>query len=109
MYKEVESGGVWKPKIVGDTFEGVLKSRKVLPGKNNQNYTQFTFEQEGTGEEFKLSGAVLENKLNAKDSNGDLQIPDGTKVLLTYKGMPKGTYLDFSVMAWTDEDEKPEL
>lgn len=27
-YNEVESGGVWKPEVVGDKLEGVLKSRR---------------------------------------------------------------------------------
>jgi hypothetical protein len=95
QYNEVETAGVWKPTVVGDRFEGILKSRKVLPGTNGKDYTQFTFGQLETGEEFKLSGAVLENKL--------AHIEDGSQVLLTYKGKPKNTYLDFSVMVWGDE------
>jgi hypothetical protein len=72
-----------------------LKSRKLLTGSNGKEYTQFTFEQLETGEEFKISGAVLENKL--------AQVEDGKQVLLTYKGKPKNTYLDFSVGVWDAE------
>jgi hypothetical protein len=43
----------------------------------------------------KVSGAVLESKLGAIDG--------GTRILLTYKGKPKGTYLDFSVIQWQEE------
>jgi hypothetical protein len=93
-WNEVESGGVWKPKDVGEKLEGVLKSRKIALGKNNVNYTIFTIE-EPNGEERNVSGAVLESKL--------ADIEDGTKILLTYKGKPKGTYLDFTVMQWQDE------
>jgi hypothetical protein len=42
----------------------VLKSRKMLPGTSGKDYTQFTFQQPETGEEFELSGAVLKNKLS---------------------------------------------
>jgi hypothetical protein len=73
-----------------------LKSRELLPGSNGKDYTQFTFEQLQTGDESKLSGAVLENKL--------ANVEDGKQVLLTYKGKPKGTYLDFSVMVWGNAD-----
>jgi hypothetical protein len=45
--------------------------------------------------EFKLSGAVLESKL--------AEAPDGSQVLLTFKGKPKNTYSDFSVAVWGDE------
>ena len=62
---------------------------------DGEDYTLFTIEEMGTGEERKVSGAVLESKL--------ADIADGTRVLLTYKGKPKGTYLDFSVMEWKDE------
>jgi hypothetical protein len=60
--------------------------------------TQFTFEQREIGEEFKLSGAVLENKL--------AMVEDGHQVLLTYKGKPKGTYLDFWVIVWGDTERQ---
>lgn len=98
---EIQTGGVWKPTKIGETLEGVLKDRKTLPGKNNQDYTLFTVEtNEG---EMKVSGAVLESKLNVKNpEDGELLIPDGTKILLTYKGKPKGTYLDYSVQVWND-------
>jgi hypothetical protein len=36
---EVETAGVWKPTVVGDKFEGILKSRKMLPGTNSKDYT----------------------------------------------------------------------
>jgi hypothetical protein len=94
-WNEVETGGVWKPKEVGEKLEGVLKSRQKLPGRNNEDYTLFTIEEAETREEIKVSGAVLESKLGA--------IEDGTRILLTYKGKPKGTYLDFSVMQWQEE------
>lgn len=94
-WNEVESGGVWKPKEVGEKLEGVLKSRKKAMGRNNEDYTIFTIEEVATSEERNVSGAVLESKL--------AEIADGTKILLTYKGKPKGTYLDYSVMQWQDE------
>jgi hypothetical protein len=95
-YNEVESSGVWKPTVVGDKFEGILKGRKILTGQNNKPYTQFLFEQMETDIEFKLSGAVLESKL--------ADVPDGSQVLLTFKGKPKNTYSDYSVMVWGDEN-----
>jgi hypothetical protein len=98
-YSEVESSGVWKPTEIGAKFEGILKSRKTLTGQNNKEYTQFTFEQSETGIEFKLSGAVLESKL--------AEVEDGKQVLLTYKGKPKNTYSDYSVMVW-DGESSPE-
>lgn len=93
-WNEVESGGSWKPKEVGEKLEGVLKSRQVLDGRNNQPYTLFTIE-DIEGNERKVSGAVLESKLE--------DVEDGTKILLTYKGKPKGTYLDFAVQVLSDE------
>jgi hypothetical protein len=95
-WNEVETGGVWKPKEVGEKLEGVLKSRRTAKGQNSKDYTIFTIEERETGEERQVSGAVLESKLASID--------DGTKVILTYKGKPKGTYLDFAVMAWSDDE-----
>jgi hypothetical protein len=97
MYNEVESGGVWKPEVVGDKLEGVVKSRKTAMGRNNEEYTIFTIVQEGTDEERRVSGAVLETKLGT--------VEDGSKVLLTYKGKPKGTYKDYSVGVWDDQPQ----
>lgn len=100
---EIETGGVWKPTKTGEKLEGVLKERKTLPGRNDKDYTLFTIETEDG--EMKVSGAVLESKLNAiNPDDGSLLVPDGTKVLLTYKGKPKGTYLDYAVQTWTDEN-----
>jgi hypothetical protein len=48
-----------------------------------------------SGIEFKLSGAVLESKL--------AEVPDGSQVLLTFKGKPKNTYSDYSVAVWGDQ------
>jgi hypothetical protein len=97
-YKEVESGGMWKPEEVGAKFEGVLKSREVKRGQNDKDYTLFTFEEHETGNEVKVSGSVLENKL--------AEVPDGARVLLTYKGEQRGKngnkYKDFSVAVWED-------
>jgi hypothetical protein len=92
-WNEVESAGAWKPTEIGDKLEGVLKGRQSVPGKNNKDYTIFTIEDE-EGAERKVYGAVLESKL--------AEVEDGTKIQLTYKGKPKGTYLDYSVMTWTD-------
>jgi hypothetical protein len=97
-YNEIETGGVWKPKNVGDKLEGILESRKTAAGRNG-DYTLFTIKENGSGEDRIVSGTVLESKLGAVD--------DGSKVLITYKGKPKGTYLDYSVGVW--EDEKPNL
>jgi hypothetical protein len=97
-WNEVESGGVWKPEVVGERLEGVLKSRKMASGRNGEDYTIFTIEEEGTGEERKVSGAVLESKLAV--------VEDGSKILLTYKGKPKNTYKDYSVAVW---DDKPAI
>ena len=94
-YNEVESSGVWKPTQVGDKFEGILKGRKTLMGQNGKEYTQFIFEQLESDIEFKLSGAVLESKL--------AEVADGSQVLLTFKGKPKNTYSDYSVMVWGDQ------
>jgi hypothetical protein len=93
-YSEVESGGAWKPEGVGEKLEGVLKERRTLPGKNGEDYTLFTIIEEGSGAERKVSGAVLESKLGG--------LEDGVKILLTYKGKPKGTYRDYSVAVWED-------
>ena len=75
-WNEVESGGAWKPTEDGAKLEGALKAKEPKAGKNGKDYTQFVIEQEGTGEAFNLSGAVLESKL------GELEI--GARVLLTY-------------------------
>jgi hypothetical protein len=48
--------------------------------------------EEGTSEDRLASGAVLDSKLGS--------LEDGVKVLLTYKGKPKGTYRDYSVGVW---------
>jgi hypothetical protein len=93
-YNEVESGGVWKPEVGGEKLEGILKSRRKASGRNGEDYTIFTIEEEGTGEERRVSGAVLESKLGG--------LEDGVKVMLTYKGKPKGTYKDYSVGVWDD-------
>ncbi len=97
-WNEIESGNKWVPKELGEKLEGVLKHRESKDGRNNQKYTLFYIETTA-GEEKTVSGAVLENKLS--------EVEDGERVLLTYKGKPKGTYLDFSVMTW--DEEKPEL
>jgi len=91
---EIESGNKWTPKEIGEKLEGVLKEREVKDGRNNQKYTLF-FIEKPDGEVKAVSGAVLESKL--------AEVEDGEKVLLTYKGKPKGTYLDFSVMVWEDQ------
>jgi len=93
-YNEVETGGVWKPEVVGDKLEGVLKGRKTAQGRNGEAYSIFTIVEEGTGEERLASGAVLDSKLG--------NVEDGSKILLTYKGKPKGTYRDYSVGVWDD-------
>lgn len=93
-YSEVETGGVWKPEVVGEKLEGVLKTRKTAMGRNGEAYTIFTITEEGTGEDRLASGAVLDSKLGS--------LEDGVKVLLTYKGKPKGTYRDYSVGVWDD-------
>ena len=87
------------PENVGDKLEGVLESRETKPGKNGEDYTLFFIVEEGTGEKRAVSGAVLESKLGG--------VEDGSKLLLTYKGKPKGTYKDYSVGVW--EEEKPAL
>lgn len=96
-WNEIESGNKWVPKEVGEKLEGVLKNRELKDGRNGQKYTLFSIETP-EGEVKSVSGAVLENKLS--------EVEDGERILLTYKGKPKGTYLDFSVMRW---EEKPEL
>jgi hypothetical protein len=90
---EIESGGVWKPTKIGDKLEGVLRERTVLPGRNDKDYTLFTIETEEG--DVKISGAVLESKL--------AEVADGSKILVTYKGKPKGTYLDYAVQVWREE------
>jgi hypothetical protein len=92
-YSEVQSGGVWKPEAVGEKLEGVLESRQTASGRNGEDYTIFTL-KEDSGEVRKLSGAVLESKLGG--------LEDGVRILLTYKGKPKGTYRDYSVAVWED-------
>jgi hypothetical protein len=103
-WKEVEGGNVWKPETVGDKLDGTIKSREQRQGQNNQEYTSFTIVRFEDGEEIKTSGKGLEDKLKS--------IPDGTRILLTYKGKEKtksGFYVKtFSVMTW-DEEDKPEL
>lgn len=94
-YKEIESGNAWKPKEVGEKLEGTLKSRESKDGRNNEKYTLFHIETL-EGVERTVSGAVLESKLET--------VEDGEKVLLTYKGKPKNTYSDFTVMVDRPED-----
>ena len=97
-WNEIESGNKWIPKELGEKLEGVLKEREVKDGRNNQKYTLF-FIEKPDGEVKSVSGAVLESKLGG--------VEDGSKLLLTYKGKPKGTYKDYSVGVW--EEEKPAL
>jgi hypothetical protein len=94
MYNEIESVGVWKLENIGDKLEGILKSRKTASGRDGKSYSIFTIVEEGTNEERLGSGAVLDSKLGS--------LEDGVKVLLTYKGKPKGTYRDYSVGVWDD-------
>lgn len=98
QWNEIESGNKWVPKEIGEKLEGKLKEREMKDGRNGTKYTAFYIEKPD-GEVKMVSGAVLESKL--------AEIENGEKLLLTYKGKPKGTYLDYSVMIW--EEEKPEL
>lgn len=97
-YREVESGGKWVPKEIGEQLKGTLAGRRLLDGKNGEKYTVFTVEKEN-GDMVNTSGAVIESKLS--------KLEDGNKVIITYRGKPKGTYADVSVMVW--EDDKPEF
>jgi hypothetical protein len=101
MYNEVEtSGGRWKPQVVGQKLEGILKSRQVRPGSNNTDYTQFHLIEQDTDQEYLLWGAVLENKL--------AEVEDGSKVLITFKGEARSKsgnkFPDYSVAVWSDEN-----
>jgi hypothetical protein len=80
--------------VIGAGISPILDNPLRHPRGQRHMYAIAVGDRE-TGEEFKLSGAVPENRL--------AHVEDGKQVLLTYKGKPKGTYLDFSVMVWGDE------
>jgi len=96
-FKEVEGSGKWDWEKVGE-FEGKLVGSEPRTGQNGKEYILFTLKESTSGEEFKMSGIVLEGKL--------AKVAEGDKVHIVYKGQQRGAggtkYNDFSVQVWED-------
>jgi len=79
--KAVESmmAAPWKPENVGDCLEGTFHGMEKVPGKGKRDSFKSYHIEQPDGTRVRVASAMLNTKLN--------QVPKGTYVWLTYKGL----------------------
>lgn len=80
--KKVEStfADKWEPQNPGDELSGSYLGSEEAPGKKGETFTAYHL-QDDSGKKWSLAGAHLDSLFN--------QVPRGTYVWVTYRGMQK--------------------